>query len=217
MRFMVTIDWWRVALTITALTVLSTSSAQAQACIGYAQGRGGALNATVTFPEGGTGYDLNGMVASRDYGTFLTGGFGVVAPEEEEGEDFESTKNAHAAIAYEIEALAPDASICPVIGVTYSWVEDLNTLTVPFGVGVGSTIPLGRGGSGLTPFAIPHFLYLRESIDDAEEDPESDVFVALEAGLTLNLKAFRITGGVSKIFEEELDPVYSVTVGAVWR
>lgn len=207
----------RVALVATALLLFGTTSAWAQACIGYAQGRGGALNATVTFPEGGTGYDLSGMVASIDYGTFFTAGFGIVAPDEEEGEDFESTKGVHGNIAYQIEALAPAASICPVAGVDYSWIEGLKTLTVPFGVGVGSTIPLGRGGSGLTPFAVPQFLYVRESLDDSEEDPESEVFVALEAGLTLNLKAFRITGGVSKIFEEDLDPVFSVTLGAVWK
>ena len=215
MEFM-TVGWWRVVLTVAALTSLNTTPALAQACIGYAQGRGGALNATVTFPEEGRGYDLNGMVASRDYGTFFTGGFGIVAFDEED--DLENTKTVHGTAAYEVEALTPDVSICPAAGVTYSWVEGLNTLTVPFGVGVGATVPLGRrSGSGLTPFAIPQFLYVRHSIDDVEDGTESEIFVALEAGLTLEIKAFRVTGGVGKIFEEDLDPVYSVTVGAAWR
>jgi len=41
----------RVVLIAATATVLSASSALAQACIGYAQGRGGALSATVSFPE----------------------------------------------------------------------------------------------------------------------------------------------------------------------
>lgn len=197
------------------LVMLGAESLSAQACIGYPQRRDGAVSATFSFPEGGTGYDLSGMVASQDADVFFEGGFGIVAPDEEA---LENVKHVHGTAAYQVEALAPDASICPAVGVSYSWVGDLNTWTIPFGIGVGATVPLGRRGrSGLTPFAIPQFLYIRDSIDDVDDSAASDVFVALQAGLTLHVGAFRITGGVSKIFEEDRDAVFALGVGAAWR
>jgi len=65
------------------------------------------------------------MVASQEFGTFFEGGFGIVASD---AEGVENTKVVHSTIAYEVEALTPTVSICPAAGVTYSWVESLNTL-----------------------------------------------------------------------------------------
>lgn len=215
----------RVGAGVAALATLGLVAAEAvaaQACIGYPQRSDGAVDATFSFPEVGTGYDLSGMVASRDTDFFLQGGFGLVTPDDDQ---LENIKDVHGRAAYEVRALAPDVSICPTAGVGYSWVEDLNTWTIPFGVGAGATVPLGRrGDGGFTPFVVPQFLYVRHSLDDPEngegdieDDAESEVFVGITGGLTINVEEFRVSGGVSKIFEEDMDPVFSLSVGAVWR
>lgn len=198
-----------------AMAALTPHAARAQACLGYPQGSAGAVSAGFSFPEGGTGYALSGMVASQGGGAFFEGGFGIVAPDEEE---FENAKILQGTVAYQVEALAPDASVCPAVGVSFSWVEDLNTWTIPFGIAVGGTIPLGpEASASLTPFAAPQFLYVRTSVDDVEDSAASDVYVALQAGLSLGVGAFRLSGAVSKIFEEDMDAVFSVTVGAAWE
>lgn len=200
---------------LATLGLVAGEAAVAQACIGYPQRSDGALDATFSFPEVGTGYDLSGMVASRDTDFFLQGGFGLVTPDDDE---LENIKTVHGSAAYEVQALAPDISICPLAGVSYSWVEDLNTWTIPFGVGAGATVPLGRrGDAGFTPFVVPRFLYVRQSMDDVEDDAESEIFVGVTGGLTINVEEFRVSGAVSKIFEEDDDPVFSLSVGAVWR
>lgn len=205
----------RVVAAVAVTAPMGADAAMAQACLGYPQRSDGAVSATFTFPDDGTGYDLTGMVASQDGGLFLEGGFGVVVPDDD---DLANRKSVHGGAAWEIAALAREASVCPLVEVGYSWVGDRNTWTVPFGVGAGTTVRLGRrGDAGFTPFIVPHFLYVHESVDDVEESGDSEVFVALAGGLTISVDAFRVTGGVSKIFEEDRDPVFSLSVGAFWR
>lgn len=196
-----------------AATLLSASAATAQACIGYPQGTTGAAVAGFSFPEGATGYSLTGLVGSQRGFAFLQASFGIVAPDVEA---LESTKVASASFAFEVPPLAPEVSFCPVGGFSFSWVEDTNVWSVPFGVAVGGTIPLGRGGeAGLTPFAIPQFIYVREQLEGF--DAESDVFVGVTAGATVNVGPFLVRGSMAKIFEQNLDAVFSVGVGAAWR
>lgn len=199
---------------VAAAWVATATPLRGQACLGYPQGTTGSLAAEFLFPEGATGYSLVGMAASRGGGTYFQGGFGIV---DHDDDRIENSKSVQGGVAYEVQALAPDASVCPQAAAAYSWLGDLNLWSIPFGVGFGSTFALGPdGGAGLTPFAVPQFLYLRSSLDDVEDSAVSDVYVALLAGATLNVGAFTLTGSVSKIFEEGEDAVFGLRVGAAW-
>jgi hypothetical protein len=199
----------------TIVPLLWAGEVVGQACIGYPQGSAGALGASFSFPEDATGYAMGGMIASQGGGLFLQGSFGIVAYDVEQ---VENGKLLGGSVAYEVPSLAPDVSVCPTAGATFGWVEDLNTWSVPFGIGVGTSLALGRSGDAeLTPYAIPQFIYVRESLDDVDDSAESDVFVGLVAGLTLSVDAFVVSGAVSKIFEEDVDAMFSVGVGVAWR
>ena len=73
---------------------------------------------------------------------------------------------------------------------------------------------LEGGGTALTPYVIPQFLYVQVSVDDLSE---SDWFFGLSAGATFSFTNFFFGGFVSKIFEEEADAVFGVQVGLAWR
>ena len=89
-------------------------------------------------------------------------------------------------------------------------------LSIPFGIGFGTTLPVGSGGSaGLTPYVIPQFVHVRASFDDFDET-DSDTQFGLTGGATLNAGALIIGGSVSKIFEDESDSVILVFLGAAW-
>ena len=210
----VQIEWGTVWFFVLAAWLLATGAA-AQACLGFPQGSRGALSASFGFPEDATSYAMAGMVASQEGSVFFQGSFGIAAPDIEQ---LENVKQVGGVVAYEVPSLAPGASVCPTAAVSHAWVGDVNTWTIPFGVGVGTTIKLGReGAAGLTPFVVPQFLYVRASLDDVEDSEESDVFIGLGAGATLHVGAFMVGGGVSKIFEEDVDAVFSVVVGVAWR
>jgi len=198
-----------------SLVLVLAAEAAAQACIGFPQGSRGALYAEFGFPENASSYTLAGMVSSRDGGLFFQGGFGITAFDVEQAENLKAVSGG---MAFEIASLAPEWSVCPLAAATYAWVEDLNSLTVPFGVGIGTTVQLGAGGdAALTPFAVPQFLYARLSFDDVDDSAESDVFVGLGAGATVSVGSFLFGGQVSKVFEEDEDAVFSLVAGVAWR
>ncbi len=188
----------------------------AQACMGLPQGSGGAIRLGFGFPEGATSYAIEGMAASADAGLFFTGVFGITSADTDAGVSSENLTEVGGGFAFEVESLAPSVSLCPTIGLDYGWIEDLNLLSIPFGVGVGATLPLGRSGAaGLTPFIVPTFFHVRLSIDDLD-GTESDTFFGINAGMTLNADAFVVGGAVSKLFEEGDKAVFSIFVGAAW-
>jgi hypothetical protein len=168
----------------------------------------------LSFPEGATGHSLGALISGQDGGAYVTGAFSVLVPE---ATGLENTKVASAAFGFEVQSLTPEVSLCPTAGASYSWVEDFNQLTVPFGVGIGGTLALTpRGNAGLTPFVVPQFLYVRQTVDGVRA-AASEVFVGVTAGVTLHVNAFFLTGELGRIFEEGRDPVFSVGVGAAWR
>ena len=205
----------RLALSLSLLAPLLAADASAQSCIGFPQGSAGALYASFGFPENANSYSLAGMVSSQQGGLFFQGGFGITAYD---SELIENGKALTGGLAYEIASLAPEWSVCPLAAVTYGWVEELRTLSIPFGVGIGTTVPLGTGGeAALTPFAVPQFVYARAWLDDIDDSDDSDVFVGLGAGATVSIGSFLFGGQVIKIFEEDEDAVFSLHAGVAWR
>jgi len=194
--------------------LVDAPGAAAQACLGLPQGSVGGSAFTLGFPKDAMEYGLEGTTANQDTGLLLTGEFSLLDPDVEA---FEDTKEAGGWLGWEIEPLRDQVSLCPRVGLAYQWVGVLNALTIPFGVAVGRTLDITWDGSaGITPFAMPQFLWTRHSRDDIDVTSTETVF-ALTGGLALNIGVLVIGGRASKIFEEGNDPVFSAFVGAAWR
>src|SRR5690606_5016625 len=106
------------------------------------------------FQEYGTTYGATGMTTSGP-NLFFTASGGLTsyafAPEK--------ATALSVAGAQEIVGLEKTASVCPLIGAGYSFADRYNVLTVPMGIGIGRTLPLGAGGSAtLTPHVTPQFV-----------------------------------------------------------
>ncbi len=193
---------------------LDASPLRAQACLGYPQGTAGALAVSLSFPDDATAYSLGGMAASQNGRVFFNASFGIT---DYDLEGLENSKSVGGGMAFEIRALAPDLSVCPLADVGFVWVEDQNAWVVPFGFGVGRTLALDDEGiSGLTPFLSPRFIYARFSIDDVDDSVESDVHPAITAGATLHVGSVAVTGSVGKVFQDGSEAVFGFAVSAVW-
>lgn len=183
----------------------------AQACIGLPQGSRGGFAFTVGFPEEAKSYGISGVGSSAEGNVFFGGSFGITSFDIE---GVENEKHVGGSIAYEISPLAPGASLCPILGAEYSWIEDLNTWSVPFGVALGKTMALEGGGSAITPYVLPQFLFVEVSLD---EFTENDWFFGMAAGATFSFTNFFFGGFVTKVFEEDTDAVFGAQVGLAWR
>lgn len=202
------------AALLLVVCVLHARPLRAQACIGYPQGTAGALAVSLSFPDDATAYSLGGMAASQNGRVFFNASFGIT---DYDLEGLENSKSVSGGMAFEIRALSPDLSVCPLADVGFSWVEDQNAWFVPFGFGVGRTVALDAEGiSGLTPFLSPQFVYARFSIDDVDDSVESDVHPAIGAGATLHVGSIAVTGSVGKVFQDGSEAVFGFAVSAVW-
>lgn len=200
--------------TIAALlfgTVLLPASLEAQSCLGIPQGTGTAIAAGVSFPTDAKSYHLQG-VTTAGTALFLGAGAGITSYDSD-FLDVENETNLGAKVAFEIPALRQTASVCPQVGANYSFVENVNLLSIPVGFGVGTTLPLGEGGaSTLTPYVTPEFIWSRLSVDGVDET-ESDTYFAVTAGATLGFGQFLIGANVGKVFEEDTDAIFGVQAG----
>ncbi len=200
-----------------ALAALNPPDAEAQACLGIPQGSAGGIAFSLGFPDAALRYGLEGASANQDTGLLLSGEFALQEPDKETSADTTSTKSVGGWLGWEIEPLNEQVSLCPRGGLTYEWDDVGNELTIPFGVAVGRTLDLTWDGSAsVTPFAMPQFLWTRETSDGSGEVMREIVF-AVTGGLTLNFGVLVIGGRVGKIFKEGNDPVFSAFVGAAWR
>ncbi len=198
------------ALAILGIQVIP-GSLVAQACIGMPQGSRGSLAFTLGFPEEAKSYGLSGFASTDEGNVFLGGSFAIAT---DEYEDVDNQKQVGGMLAFEIESLTPGASLCPIIGANYGWIEELNLWSVPFGVALGKTLTLEGGGTALTPYVMPQFIYNKVEIDDLTD---SDWFFGFSAGATFSFTNFFMGGFVSKVFEEDFDEVFGIQVGMAWR
>jgi hypothetical protein len=163
------------------------------------------------FPENAKSYGISG-IGSSDGGNIYFGASFTLTSWDAEG--VENEKTVGGLMAYEVTSLTPDASVCPTLGATYSWVEDVKSWSIPFGVGLGKTMYLEGSGTALTPYVLPQFLYVETSWNDLTQN---DWYFGMSAGATFSFTTFFFGGFVSKIFEEGSDAIFGAQVGVAWR
>lgn len=200
----------------TAGVVFTAGSAAAQACMGVPLNNANfAVRGEVELPEGAKEYDavlnanLLGPIAFELFGGILD-----FEDSEENGATFGGK------VGYELGLAA--ASVCPIVGADYTTVSEddtelgdvsVNSLVVPIGIGVGTTLPLGTSAD-VALYAQPAFLWIRNSVEiaGASESDSMNEFGA-EAGAMLGFGRFLVGGSVNFNTIENSDAVFALTGG----
>lgn len=202
---------YRIALAL-GLTVffLMPATLEAQACFGVPQGSQRIASFAVQFPSSSTDYEVGGLAM---VGESLYAGASVgVTTFDYPGAD--NATNFGARVGYEIPSLLETASVCPGLGLGYTTVGDLDILTVPLSLGIGTTLPLGTDDSTtLTPYIAPQLHWTRTSVGDLSK---SDTSLGFSGGATVGFGP--ILGGafVSKLFEDGHDFIFGIQAGYVF-
>ncbi len=113
-------------------------------------------------------------------------------------------------------------SVGPFVGAEYSSLStgegaeelSLSLLTIPVGIGVGTTLPVGPTAE-VALYAQPAYLYMQPGLEmggvDADLDSESEF--GAEAGARLGFGRFLLGGSVEFTTVEDSDAVFSITAG----
>lgn len=218
----------KTALVIAALVVAPGADALAQACIGVPVGSGGfAVAGHVGFPEDATSVGVTGT-ANLTGPLSVQAGYERTTFDETDGIEIEDAFNTlHGGVAFELPVPMPTLSVCPIAGIGYTTFSTeietfelgVDALSVPVGVGVGTTIPAGV--AALTLYAIPQLIYTRAEFEfsgfgETESETDDSTDFATEAGVLLGVGRF--WGGLtaSKIFaDDEEDEDFSLSSDAV--
>jgi hypothetical protein len=127
----------------------------------------------------------------------------------------ENQKSVGVGLATELATLQETASVCPQISLGYSFVEDFSTLTLPVGIGIGTTMPLGQGGNTLTPHVTPQFIWASTRFEELDET-ESDTYFGFTGGATAGIGQVLVGASVGKVFEDGSDIVFGISGGFVF-
>jgi hypothetical protein len=190
----------------------AAAPAAAQICAGQPTEPGQtSIGARASFPTGGT---TLGVEASRNWnnpmGAFVS--FNLLLADDD-GAD--NTPIFGGGLAYEVGGFIPAIpvwlSVCPVGAVTFASANDVTQLTVPLGVGFGTTF--GTPDLSIHPFVIPQFVLTRISVDDVSV---SDNNFGFGAGAFAKLRG--VYGGITvgKILVEGSDTDVAFQAGLVF-
>jgi hypothetical protein len=195
------------ALPVLALALALPAAAAAQACFGLPQGTRSAALGTIGFPSSATSF---GVTGTTTLGENLYGSASYsLTSYDVKGIPNENSFGVR--LAYEVPSLIESASVCPSVAASYSKLDDFSGVAIPFGVGIGTTMPLGETGTTtLTPFITPQFVWTRVSYDGASA---SDTYFGANAGATVGFGTYFAGASVTKIFEEGSDAVIGIHIG----
>ena len=173
-------------------------TAHGQACIGAATTPG-------IFSAGGNiGFASDARVYGAEFhanfqSPVFAGGSFSVTDWDREGVDNWTTFGAQ--VGYELGAagVAPMGySICPTVGIASTVGGNADRLTIPLGLGLGSSF--GMNGIRVLPFIHPQFSFLRTSPETG--DATTDNFFLVNGGATLDIGTFYLRGTIGRSFED---------------
>jgi hypothetical protein len=205
-----------IVLAVVAGSVAVAGKAAAQTCMAFPvreqqlalAGNLGFLDNNTRSYGGALGYNLPGQAT-------VSGGVSVVKPDGGGDTDgFTVGGN----FGYELSS-SGGMSACPIAGFHYrNWAgqgfgDDENSWTIPIGLGLGTSMPLGNGNANrMILNAFPHFQYI-----SSREGPGDDRETGNEFGLNLNLVLHnaQIFGGAGVGFTtlENVDPAFTLSFG----
>jgi len=194
---------------VAALALMTPKDSEAQICVGFPTSPGqfsAAVNAN--FPTGGNQF---GFDASYNLEAPLSVYAGIIHDDREVGP---SVTSLGGGVAFEVaaltDALPAGMSACPTVALNLATAEGLdNVLSIPVGVGFGTTLALGETMT-LSPFVIPQFRWTAST-----DDVDASTDWLLSGGVILGgfLGPMYAGATVNHIFVEGADSVLGFTVG----
>lgn len=195
---------------LAAVAVLATAAgAGAQVCAGFPIRDGqGSIHALANFPSG---FDQYGVEGAYNFTGPLSINGGYIRSSG--GGDHLDTFRAGAAldITPYVAAALPGISVCPNVRADFTSQDDVNFVTVPIGLGLGASLPVGGPDMTLTPFVIPALVWSHASASGLPSVNETDF--GIRGGADLNFDRFYLGGVVEWIDTPGNDAVFGVRAG----
>jgi len=196
-------------LAAAAAALVLAGSAGAQVCAGFPTADGqGSIGALANFPSG---FDQYGAEGSYNMvGPFaLNAGF---IHSTDDGDDLNTFRVGAALDAGSfLGALLPGISICPNVRADHTSEEGVTLWTVPIGLGLGASLPVGSPDMTLTPYVIPALVWQR--FDAGGGIDESATEFGVRGGADLNFDRFFLGGLVEWVNNSAQDAVFGVRAG----
>lgn len=190
----------------------ATAPALAQTCAGYPTGMMGLyFGGRADFPEGASSYGAEAAFnAPGPLG--VHGGVNVISPDgEDDSRDFFFGGASLDIASISTPIVGPSVSVCPVVEAHFSSGDDVSTLDVPVGLGVGAS--LGIPGIAAHAYAQPRAIFSRISSDNPLLDDDSETNFGLKLGGSLGLGLITVGAELNHVFRDEADPTFGIRAG----
>jgi hypothetical protein len=190
------------------LLAYNGTDAMAQVCAGFPTASGQAAAALTTGHL--TGSNSFGVEA----GFNLPGDFAVFGGVQHNPSNLDGISGATSAGiggSYQspaLSALVPLAQVCPMVSVNAASVQDLGVLSIPVGVGFGTTATVG--GMSVMPYAVPQLRFMTGA-----GDVSSDFLLSFGTLIGFGDR-FYVGGSVNRIFVEGADSEFGLKLGVTF-
>jgi hypothetical protein len=195
-----------------AAAALCAGEARAQICAGFPTAdREFSFGGEIAFPENANFYGVEGNYNAAGPFAFSVG----IGRLSFDNSDTDLTVfNAGAAFDFSFAGTPsrPYFSVCPLVEIEYAKEGDVSVRSIPIGVGVGSSFPIGAGGTNtFMPYIIPAIVFSRVEVEDLGSDSDSNV--GLKLGALFGFGRFYAGAEMSHVFDTDSDPTFGVRVG----
>lgn len=197
-----------VSAVVGAFSLVSATESEAQVCVGFPTAGGQMAAAFVAnFPTGGN--MLGGEVNWNLTGP-LAAFVGVTYNDPDTGDSYTSLGGG---VAFDFPALTAalpaGISACPTVSVVAADVGDTEVLSIPVGVGFGTTLALGEAGLSLSPYVVPQVRFVTGDGGDTR--------FMLSGGALVNITPSIYAGAtINRIFVEGEDSLFGLKIGVVF-
>lgn len=197
-------------LTIVAIVAYAPIAA-AQACVGFPTlDRQFSFGGSLGFPDGAKRYGVE-VSYNLPGPASVYGGMTILSPDG----DGDSQDTFFGGAAFDLASVPLGAGgtvlqVCPTAEVGYSSLDGGSILSLPLGVGVGTTVALTPTAQ-LLPYVIPQFAMTRISIDDFDSHSEWDF--GLRAGGVVGFGMFYVGGELQRVFVDNAETQFGIRAG----
>jgi hypothetical protein len=191
-----------------AAAVAVAGTAQAQVCAGFPiHDNQGTISARADFPSGADQYGVEGAF---NFTGPLSLNAGYIYTKDNSGVTAGHLDTFRAGAAVDISgytaAMLPGISVCPNVRADFTSIAGTNFYSVPVGLGLGASVPLGSPDMSLTPYAIPAVVFSGGSGVNSTD-------FGIRGGADLNFDRFYLGGQVEWVNGGGSNAVFGVRGG----
>lgn len=185
--------------------------AAAQVCVGFpTMDRQFSFGGALGFPDGGKEYGVE-VSYNLPGPASVFGGMDIYSPDGDgDSQDVFFAGAAFDLLNVPLGTGGNALQVCPTAQVGYSSFDDFSLLSVPIGVGVGTTVAITPTAQ-LMPYVVPQLVMSRFSGDDFDSQTEWDF--GARAGAVVGFGMFFVGGELERIFVDGADTSFGIRAG----